>query len=329
MRKVKCAFWISNVALLASCMTRPTNDPYEVVDQSYVHRYGVPVPAETWSAKGETGKVVSTLKSGVVVTKAYVNGVLDGDTTYTFAHNDAIEKVETYAQGQLVKERYFYKSGSPAKEIEHIDATTQLVKSFYEHGAPQATETFENERLQKGEYFTPSHLTDSTVENGNGSRTRRDRFGILSGVDSVRDGVVVETKTFYPDGSLHQVVPYANGVVQGELKSFLPGGEPEYVQVWVEGEETGERTLFENGEKIAVIQMEKGVKNGVERRYRNSEILVEEIAWQEDLRHGPSTTIINGITKTDYFYKGQPVTRSAYEKLTLGTKAAPVLPKSH
>lgn len=324
MDKVKITIWLSSAALLASCMGRPTHDPSEVVEQSYVHRYGVPVPAQTWAAKGETGKVVSTLKSGVVVTKAYVNGVLDGETTYTFAHNDAIEKVETYNQGQLVKERYFYKSGSPSKEIEHTSSTSQLVKSFYEHGAPQSTETFENERLEKGEYYTPTHIVDSTVENGNGSRTRRDRFGLLAGVDLVKEGVIVETRTYYSDGSLHQTIPYQNGMVEGALKTFLPGGEPESIQYWTQGEETGERIQFENGEKVAVIQMEKGVKNGMERRYRNNEILVEEIAWQEDVRHGPSTTIINGITKTDYFYKGQPVTRSAYEKLTLGTKSAPV-----
>lgn len=311
----------ANAALLAGCLNRPEHNPQEVMEQSYVHRYGVPVPAQTWAAKGETGKVVSTLKNGVVVTRAYVNGILEGDTTYSFAHSDAIEKVETYSQGQMLKERYFYKSGSPSKEIEHPSSTTQIVKSFYEHGAPQSTETFENEILVKGEYYTPTHVVDSTVDNSNGARTRRDRFGLLVGVDTVKDGIIRETRTYYQDGSLRQIIPYQEGVVQGELRTFLPGGEPESIQTWTAGEQTGDTTLFENGEKIAVISMVRGVKDGVERRFRNSEILVEEIAWQDDVRHGPTTTIINGISKTDYFYKGQPVTRSAYEKLSLGARS--------
>ncbi len=324
MKKVEWGVLLVGAIAAAGCMNRPEHDPYEVVDQSYVHRYGVPVPAQAWASKGETGKVVSTLKSGVVVSRSYVNGVLDGETTYTFAHSDAIEKIEQYEQGQLIKERFFYKSGSPSKEIEHPSETIQVVKSFYEHGAPQSTETYESEVLKQGEYFTPTHVTDSRIENGNGLRTRRDRFGLVIGVDTISDGVIRETRTFYQDGSLKQVIPYVNGIVEGELKTYLPGGEPESIQVWSAGEQTGDTTLFENGERVAQIPMIKGVKNGVERRFRNHEILVEEIAWQDDQRHGPSTTIINGVSKTDYFFKGQPVTRSAYEKLTIGTKALPV-----
>lgn len=327
MKKMKQYSLLLNALLLAGCMNRPQHDPYEVVEQSYVHKYGVPVPSQDWSAKGETGKVVSTLKSGVVVSRAYVNGVLQGDTTYSFPHNDAIEKIETYNQGQLVKERFFYKSGSPSKEIEHTSATTQVVKAFYEHGAPQSTEVFENELLQKGEYYTQTHTTDSTVNDFNGARTRRDRFGMLSGVDTIENGIVKETRTYHQDGSLQQVIPYKDGVVHGELKTYYPGGEPESIQVWTYGEQTGDTTLFENGEKVSVQQMVRGVKNGTEYKYRNGEILVEEIAWNEDVRHGPTTTIINGVAKVDYFYKGQPVTRSAYEKLTLGTQSAPVKPR--
>lgn len=314
---------LMNALMLAGCMNRPQHDPYEVVEQSYVHKYGVPVPSEDWSAKGETGKVVSTLKSGVVVSRAYINGALQGDTTYSFPHNDAIEKIETYEQGQLTKERYFYKSGSPSKEIEHPSGSVQIVKTFYEHGAPQSTETYENELLQKGEYYTQTHMIDSKIDNYNGYRTRRDRFGILVGVDTVTNGIVKETKTYHQDGSLKQLIPYKDGVVDGELKTFYPGGEPESIQVWTYGEQTGDTTFFENGEKVAVQELLRGVKNGTERKYRNGEILVEEISWNEDVRHGPTTTIINGVAKVDYFYKGQPVTRSAYEKLTLGTQSAP------
>lgn len=327
MKNFKQCSFLMGALLIAGCMSRPQHDPYEVVEQSYVHKYGVPVPSQDWSAKGETGKVVSTLKSGVVVTRAYVNGVLEGETTYTFAHNDALEKVETYNQGQLVKERYFYKSGSPFKEIEHPSENTQIVKAFYEHGAPQFTEVYENELLQKGEYFTQTHTVDSTVDNYNGSRTRRDRFGILVGVDKVESGIVRETKTYHQDGSLQQIIPYKDGIVHGDLKTFYPGGEPESIQVWAYGEQTGPTTYFENGEKVSVQELVRGVKEGTERKYRNGEILVEEIAWSSDVRHGPTTTIINGVAKVDYFYKGQPVTRSAYEKLTLGTQSAPVKPR--
>ena len=72
------------------------------MDCSYRHRYGVEIPYENWQENGSTGQVVTTLKNGVVVKKNYVQGILDGDTFYTFPHSEKIEKVETYHNNQKI-----------------------------------------------------------------------------------------------------------------------------------------------------------------------------------------------------------------------------------
>ncbi len=63
--------------LLAGCQSAPRPDA--PVDEVYVHRYGVTLPQEDWESRGQCGKVVSTLKDGVVVSRNYEAGVLEGE----------------------------------------------------------------------------------------------------------------------------------------------------------------------------------------------------------------------------------------------------------
>ena len=89
------------VITLAACFTscqRRCCDKQDVVMETYVHKYGVEVPADDWASRGENGQVITSLGNSVKVVKPYTNGALDGETTYTFPHSDTIEKVETYAR---------------------------------------------------------------------------------------------------------------------------------------------------------------------------------------------------------------------------------------
>ncbi|MFQ5729462.1 MAG: hypothetical protein ACE5GN_03785 [Waddliaceae bacterium] len=113
----------------------------EVVNQTYVHKYGVTIPKNEWSDRGKTGQVVSTLKTGVVVTKTYSDGNLHGETTYTFPHSRAIERVETYSQGHLIKTRENHLSGAPKMEIDFPSPEEKTVVVWYEDGTPHYRET--------------------------------------------------------------------------------------------------------------------------------------------------------------------------------------------
>lgn len=303
------------LTILASC-ARQLSSPHEVVDQSYLHRYGVPISPNDWTAKGETGKVVYSLKSGVVVTKSYVQGVLEGETTYTYPHSDLVEYVETYSGGDLLKRVSFYKNGTPKEEIRYLANGQQERYHWFDNGIPSSLEVYNQELLVKGEYYSLSQGMDSTVENGKGQKTRRDPFGQLEGVDNISNGLLVDSRVFYPEGALKQVIPYTNGEINGLAKTFLPGGEPSIVETWVAGERTGPTLVFENGEKVAEIPYLRGVKQGVEKRFRNGSSVVEEITWLNDQRNGPSTTYVGEIAKTDYYLQGRNVSRSVYEKMT-------------
>lgn len=302
---------------ISGCASR-SQDSYQVVDQSYIHRYGVEVQPDAWASQGETGQVVTTLKSGVVVTKTYLNGTLEGDTTYTFPHSKQIERTESYSKGYLVQEINFHRNGTQSSRTLHTGPVTLEIFSWYDNGTPKSKEWYENSLLVKGNYYSLDHQIDSQVDKSVGTRTRRDPFGHLEAIDTIQGGEITLSKTFYPSGALRQLVPYVNGKVEGEVKIFLPGGEPTSVETWANNEKTGLTTLFENGERVAEVPYCRGVKEGVERRFRDGVIVVSEISWVDDLQHGPTRTYIGDKTTTDYFVEGKAVSRSVYEKMTSG-----------
>lgn len=300
---------------ISSCMRRNL-DSEEVIDQSYIHRYGVTIQPEEWSASGQTGQVVTTLKSGVVVTKGYSGGDLDGDASYTYPHSDLLERTETYELGKLKQENHFYRNGTTSKQIVYATPQSKLVYHWYDNGAPKSVETHENESLAKGEYYNLDHQSDSRVENGKGIRTMRDPFGLMVSQEVIESGTATLSKTFYPNGNVKQQIPYENGQIHGLVKNYQPDGVPSSLETWQGGERTGPTQIFENGELVAEIPYIRGVKDGMEKRYRNGKVLVEQISWVNDVRFGPSTTYIGNVTKTDYFYQGNLVSKAAFDKFT-------------
>lgn len=307
---------IMAVLMGLSACARRISDPEEVIDQSYIHRYGVAVEPEEWSAHGQTGQVVTTLKSGVVMTRGYSGGDLDGDSSYTYPHSDLLERTEAYELGKLKKETYFYRNGTTSKQVVYASPHSKLVYHWYDNGAPRSLETYQDEDLAKGEYYNLDHQSDSRVENGKGIRTNRDPFGLMIGVEMIDNGVVTLSKTFYPNGSVKQETPYENGRIQGLVKNYMPDGVPSSVETWQKGERTGPTQIFENGEIVADVPYIRGVKDGVEKRYRNGKVLVEQISWVNDQRFGPATTYIGDVAKTDYFYQGNLVSKAAFDKMT-------------
>lgn len=303
---------------LFACSRQPSETGGEVLDQKYVHKYGVAVPSEFWETSGEDGQVVSTMADGVVVTRSYKGGILEGETSYTFPHSSQIQKKEFYAQGQLVKQIELFIDGTPksALDFNTPEPGTQTLSFWYFSGAPKSIERFQGQQLLSGEYFTLDNQRDALVENGRGTRLIRDDYGQLESTDIIVDGMLNSRKTYYPNNSPKEIVSHQNNAIHGIKQTFHPGGEPNTIEQWANGRQDGVTTLFFHGEKYAEVPYVNGKKKGIERRYQDGNQLVQEISWDNDLLNGPSTTYAGSTTKTEWFYQGNPVTESNYQFIT-------------
>lgn len=301
---------------LNSCDTSSNYGP--IVEETYVHRYGVAIPQENWTEQGQSGQVITTLKNGVVVSKSMTQGVLEGDTTYTFPHSEVIQKVETYSQGTIQRTIVHYYSGKPALEIIFIQPNTRQITRWYENGAPQSKEQITNDKLESGEYFTVKNQLEGKVVAGRGTRIQRDHYGQYASEDTIQNGEMVLCTTCHSNGAPKELTPYKNRVIEGELKTFLPAGEPNTIEMWVGGKKEGITTVFQNGEKYAEVPYVSGYKHGVERRYRDGHHVIEELSWVNDQRHGPSYSYIGDVIKTDWHYQDRFVTEKTFELLDQG-----------
>lgn len=288
--------------------------PIEVVDETYIHHYGVEVPKQDWASRGQNGKVVATLTNGVTVTKTYAGGVLNGETTYTFPHVSALDKSETYANNILIKEVNYYSSGSPRQEIDYPKEGGKRLITWYESGAPKSIENYNIEGVMtSGEYHDIKHQMDSWVDSGEGMRVVRDAYGQLISRDTIQNGIMASRTTYHPNGAPHEITPYSKGVVDGVRKSFLPAGEPNTIEEWMDGKQQGITVLFRNGEKYAEVPYSNGNKDGIERHYRDGTVVVEEIYWRDGKLHGPSTIFVGDTNRTQWYYFGEPVTKGNFD----------------
>src|SRR4051812_31210631 len=108
---------ITTACAITGCAGHQEHQPYAVAEQTYVHKYGTTVPSHDWTSRGGHGKVISALNNGVIVSRTYTAGVLDGESTYTFPHSETLEHVEIYSQGTLIKNILYYPQGAPSEEM--------------------------------------------------------------------------------------------------------------------------------------------------------------------------------------------------------------------
>lgn len=302
------------IALLTVGCVRQHN--FEVVDETYVHKYGVAVPPDYWNSSGQHGAIISKLADGVTVSRSYESGILDGETTFTFPHSDKCQKKQIYAKNKLVKEIDYFLDGSPRQEISYdLPTSSREVTTWYTTGSPKSHEKYEGEILFSGEYYNTSNQRDSFVDNYEGARVNRDDYGQIICRDLIQEGTKILTTTYHPNGAPLEQIPYKNGVIEGYKKTFYPGGEPNTVEHWSKGSQNGITTVYQNGEKYADVSYVNGRKNGVERRYKDGTIVVEEVYWENDRQHGPMNTYVGDSVKTDWYFQGQPTSRVNYEIL--------------
>ncbi|MEC7839611.1 MAG: hypothetical protein VX777_06195 [Chlamydiota bacterium] len=315
MKQLLTICMITSIALLPSCSKKVKYSNRGVIKEKYVHKYGVEVQEQDWASRGKNGKVISTLDDGVTVTKHYRAGKLHGDAVYTFPHSDKIEKIESYQNDDLIKVVYHDEMGTPINEIDYTPDGYKIVTVWSDSGAPMSKEMYSDDFLIDGEYYTSNNLVESKIDNGNGTRVVRDQHGDLVSRDLFESGVLTYKTEFYSNGAIKSVTPYVHNVIHGERKTYQQGGEPDMVEKWVTGAKDGTTVAFKNGEKFAEVPYQKGRKDGIERRFRDGKIVVEEITWKNGQRHGPTYTFVDGtLSRTIWYFHGKAVSKSTYDQ---------------
>lgn len=314
----KCV--LISLAALSVSIVGCRNNSYrnDIVKETYIHKYGVPVSKANWIQNGEDGQIARVRKDGVTVTRNFVGGILQGKTTYSFPHSDTIHVVENYDQGKILTRVTNYPSGVPMHEESFDGSDFCEVAFWYEEGVPSAVEIYRKDGyLLSGEYRTPLNVIESTVEDGVGTRIVRGSDGVLIAQDSIQNGQMTEKMSYSPDGEPAMITPYLHGRMHGTRLTFLSGGLPSTIEEWTDGQQEGMTLFFENGEKIAEAPYVQGIKHGVELRYRGGSILVEEISWKQGIQHGPRKIIIDDTVKTEWYHQGKLVSRNTYERMNL------------
>lgn len=287
--------------LISSCHSSKQNDD-EVVCQT-VHKYGVSLEPEDWSSRGQNGQVISLRKDGVTVIRNFDVGILNGESTYSFPYREMIQKKELYVQGNLTQDIVYYPNGAPQSQTDYKANNTRFVTSWYENGAPYAKETYQGNKLIEGEYTGPDQIVESRIAQGEGTRTLRDETNQLQSVDIFKDGMIVLSTTYYPNGTPSTVTPYVNGVIQGTKRTYLPSGEPSTVESWEKGVQQGITITYEYGAKRSEIPFVNGHRQGVEKRYcDDGKAVIQEWTWVNDQKHGPVTTYVGNTQKVDWFF---------------------------
>lgn len=303
---------------LAGCRTDSQYN--DVVKETYIHKYGVPVAKADWDTQGQDGQVVALHKDGVTVTTSYAKGMVHGPTAYSFPNSSTIHSTSTFSYGELVSKRENYPSGVPMKEeLFEENSLVKLIR-WYEDGTPQANEVYQDTFLLVGEYRTPLNVVESRIVDGHGTRICRSNDGDLLSKDEIQNGQMSERVTYYPNGDPSTVSPYENGVVHGTCLTFLHGGLPNTVEQWEHGVQDGITVVYLNGEKVAEVPYVRGQKNGTEYRYRDGSLLVEEVNWKDNIQHGQRKLFIDGETQSEWYHEGEMVSRTSFERMNMPRK---------
>jgi len=299
--------------LLAGCFS--TDHGNSIISQKFVHKYGFDVSEQEWTERAQDGQVVATLKNGVKVSRSYENGVLHGPTTYTFPNSHIVEKIEVYDQGALLKEVAHDEAGIPMREEAYEFDDRKIITLWDKKGAPISIEEYKGDLLLEGKYFTTGHELEGQVTHGNGERIKRDREGLLILRDTFEHGKLISRTSFHPNGQIHTVSHYRDSQLDGEQLKFTASGKPLMKLPWNRGVLDGTKFVYRNGIKVAEIPYTNGQKHGMETHWDDLNNLTAEIEWKHDKKHGSSKLHSEEDTQEEWFYKGEAVSRRAYDLL--------------
>jgi antitoxin component YwqK of YwqJK toxin-antitoxin module len=310
MRKTLPAL-LFTIIVSSSCVRQSYEN--EVIEEKYIHPYGLTVPRSHWEEAGQCGKVVQTLRDDIICTQSYEGGLLNGETTYTFPGSNIVEKRELYSQGHLVKVVFYYMSGKPQQEIAEDPSKVLAITHWYEDGRIKSYEKQSAGLLTYGEYYDRQGRRISSIEAGYGEKITQDPHGLLLFKDTFKNALLESRTVYYSNGTPKEIIPYRNGVVEGLKKTYYPGGEPKTFETWSGGKQEGVTMVFAEGQKEREISYVDGRKNGISKLFENGEIVIEEQTWKDDVLHGPSFTKVDNRSVTEWYYKGNKVTKGYYD----------------
>jgi antitoxin component YwqK of YwqJK toxin-antitoxin module len=290
--------------------------PKGAVKEQFIHKYGIAMSEKDWKTHGNSGKVITTMEDGIVITKTFEDGIPSGKATYTFPHSTTVEKTEVYDKGTLTSSIHHYPSGIPMLEEKRLDENNVIVTTWYEDGSPQRVEEYDNEILMTGEYFSFQNELESSVAQKNGTRIHRDAYGNVISKDLIKGGEMVLRTTFHPNGEPKTITTYKDGKPNGTKKTFWIGGVPNTIEEWTEGEQHGVTTLFHNGKKRAEISYIYNIREGKELVFDDNGNIVEETMWRNDVRHGPAKSFVADETMTKWYHYGKRVNKHNFEEMS-------------
>lgn len=300
---------------LCSCHQSSKTKKTDVVSQRYIHKYGYDVSKDEWNHNHYPGQVVTSLKNGVTIVSSYEDGVLHGSTSYTYPHSQTLESLQIFERGNLIKKTSFDIKGVPHKEELFLSPGHVKAKIWYKSGTPLCVEETLEASLIDGSYYTLQNELESRVENGQGIKTIRNQEGLLLAKETIDQGNRVAVQTYHSNGSPDTLSYYKNNQLHGERKQFGPTGDPIAIENFDFGDLHGTATYFQNGCKYQESFFRFGKKEGIERQYIDGETLVEETEYHEGSKHGPSTFYTDGISKTEWYYNDQFVSKAKFEEL--------------
>ena len=317
MKKLKIIGYAFVCCVLCSCACK-NNKEGDVLSQRYIHKYGYLVSQEEWETNQYPGQVITSLSSGVTVTATYESGILHGPTTYTFPHSQNVETYYLYNWGDLVKEISYNPLGMPIKEKIQLSPTRYSLTAWYAGGSPMYVEEYSGNELIEGQYYTLTNEIEARVEKGRGLAIYRNEMGSLISKEIIEAGYAIKKEVFYPSGTPESVAFYHHGDLHGEKKTFAPSGEPLSLEHWVNGQLHGVASYYKNGTKYLEISYYNGEKCGVERHFIDGQVISQEIVWEADMKHGPSTFYFEGKpVEQQWFYGGKPVSKRKFDEMNL------------
>ncbi|MFI5333920.1 MAG: toxin-antitoxin system YwqK family antitoxin [Chlamydiales bacterium] len=308
--KIYCILGTLTIAL---CGCKNKSQENEVISQRFIHKYGYDVSKTEWNEKRYPGQVVTAMRDGVLITSSYENGLLHGPTTRTYPHSQIVEALSLYNQGNVVKEILYDIKGMPIRERVQLSPVRYALTLWYADGTPKSVEEYAGGELLEGQYFTTTNEVEARVEKGNGKKIGRDEKGVLLLSEDIKQGYTTKRETFFPNGAPESITHFSSGKLHGERRTFLATGEPLLIEEWVDGKRHGKTTIFNSGTKISEIFYLDGMKNGLETHYLDGEVISQQIHWENDQRHGPSTYFVGNNTKIEYYYDGAVVDKKIYD----------------
>ena len=286
-----------------------------VVAERYIHKYGYDVSKAEWESSHYPGKVITTMRNGVTITSSYENGLLHGPMTHTYPYSETVQMLQVFEKGTLVKQVTYSVRGTPVAEQLYLSPSHTKVTKWYPSGSPLSVEEFIDGTLTEAEYFNARNETEYHITGGSGIRAVRDGNHVVT-KEVFEGGECIRREGYHPNGTPHVIASFSDGRLHGTKKVYAETGEPLSEEQFIDGELDGTASYYQNGVKYLELSYRNGRRDGLERHFIDGNRIAEETSWKGNVRHGPSIAYYDGMTKTDWFYNNERVSKEKFEDLS-------------